>query len=117
LPLEFAEILAGDDDLPALRLGLSEVQVGHEGEESFPAPWFEPGRLPGTRLEQGESGCIAWLVGHANSSVQSSPAGLPRQMAWNSQRRVVFGRWRFRSELFAAVCLPWGWPRFPGIVP
>jgi hypothetical protein len=49
-------MFARDIDLLAVRLGLSEVQVGHQGKESSLVLWFEAIDLPGLVWDRGNPG-------------------------------------------------------------
>jgi hypothetical protein len=54
-------MFARDMDLLAAGLGLSEVQVGHKGEESFLALWFEAVDLQGIEWDRGNPGAgLGW---------------------------------------------------------
>jgi hypothetical protein len=54
-------MFARDIDLLAARLGLSEVQVGHKGEESSLVLWFEAIDFQGLLWDRGNPGAgLGW---------------------------------------------------------
>jgi hypothetical protein len=52
------EMFESDSDLPAARLGFSEVQIGHNGDEFYQSLGSKQATFR-NRMGQGQSGCFA----------------------------------------------------------